>query len=139
MRNVYGNYWIGTHEDCVGSWMAVVHACKYPCKGANDLDNVYVPMLDIDGRMDNEVLFWQFRECLLFMRANSGRDVLVHCNKGESRSPSVLMCWLAIEGVVPRGSFEEAYDSFVDMYEEYSPNLGIRLFLHAKWGELMGV
>lgn len=105
----------------------------------DDDSNLYVPMLDINGMMDNEVLFWQFRDCLLFLRASKGGDVLVHCNKGESRSPSVLMCWLAIEGLIPRGSLEEAVESFVELYEEYSPNLGIKLFLHAKWGELMGV
>lgn len=80
------------------------------------------------------VLFYEacdFIEAQLF---NDERKVLVHCNKGESRGPSVAMVYLAFRvKVLPSTSFMEAVKGFAALYPRYSPGKGIREFLQREW------
>ncbi len=65
----------------------------------------------------------------------SGKDCLVHCNLGESRSPSLGLLYLASIGAIPNASLPEAEASFLKLYLGYKPKAGIRGFLAAHWAE----
>jgi len=139
------------HKD--GWW--VVHACKEPyhrqllgytgrgapkehpeyliAKRGNRLilnlvdaeDPSYIPKQIID-------------ESLLFIEnsLHSGGHVLVHCNEGESRSPSIGLLYLAIHtDVLPRESLAAAEAAFVKLYPAYNPKGGMRGFLQTYWDE----
>jgi hypothetical protein len=59
-----------------------------------------------------------------------GNKVLVHCNKGESRGPSIgLLYLLSRTEALPVTSFDDAEKAFLKMYPMYNPAGGMRGFL----------
>ncbi len=60
------------------------------------------------------------------------RRVLVHCNKGESRAPTIML--LAMAPVLPP-EFEEAEERFKLLYPPYNPGKGMRAFAMQHWRE----
>ena len=59
--------------------------------------------------------------------------VLLHCNRGESRSAVIGMLWLASQGMFSGMDFETAETEFRRMYPPYNPARGMRLFAMQKW------
>ncbi len=67
---------------------------------------------------------------------SGGGRVLVHCNQGESRAPSIGLLYMAARaGALPRSTLDEAEARFRQLYPGYNPKGGIRGFLRANWGE----
>ena len=64
-----------------------------------------------------------------------GSKVLVHCNVGESRSPTLALLYLATytDGL-PRDDLVAAEVVFRSLYPRYAPGLGMRGFLAQHWG-----
>ena len=68
----------------------------------------------------------------------AGNRVLVHCNQGESRSPSIGLLYLAVyTDRLPVSSFFEAEAAFRKLYPPYNPKAGIRGFMMANWPAYM--
>jgi len=61
------------------------------------------------------------------------RKVLVHCNQGESRSPSIGLLYLAIKNKISNSTLEDAEKEFKDIYPLYNPSNGIRGFIKNNW------
>ena len=59
-----------------------------------------------------------------------GRNLLIHCNKGGSRAPTLAMLYLAPK-LGP--NFEEAEEAFREMYPAYAPAKGVRDFAQENW------
>ena len=59
--------------------------------------------------------------------------VLLHCNRGESRSAVIGMLWLASQGRFLGMDFEAAEAEFRRIYPPYNPRGGMRLFAMQKW------
>lgn len=75
-----------------------------------------------------------FDPAISFIKKNIGRTkVLVHCNQGQSRAPSIAMLYMAIEGLIPNESFAAAEAAFRKIYSGYSPAAGIRQFIKSHW------
>lgn len=68
-----------------------------------------------------------------------GRDVLIVCNKGESRSPTIAMLYLVKNGELKDIEFfDELTMKFaVRYYSEYKPGLGIYLAAQNYWKEYL--
>ena len=65
---------------------------------------------------------------------DGGQKVLVHCMQGRSRSPSIMMLYLATRlRVLPDISLEAAEKQFRQLYPRYAPNRGIRNHLRQNW------
>lgn len=63
-----------------------------------------------------------------------GHKVLVHCNQGESRAPSIALLYMACRlHVLPTDSLEAAEHAFVTKYPGYNPKPGIREHLRQNW------
>lgn len=61
------------------------------------------------------------------------RKVLVHCDLGESRSPTTGLVYLAKRaGILPNTSYEDAKKEFIKMYPNYNPS-GIGQFVSDNW------
>lgn len=156
MVELINNLFIGSQEDYEynvkrqSDWF-VVHACKEPYhrillgyksrsapknhpeyligKRENrlflniiDVDNPdYIPKVIIDAAME-------FIESSL----SSGNKCLVHCNQGESRSPSIGLLYLASKGILAN-DFLTAEHEFRKIYPAYKPKNGIRRFLMNNW------
>jgi predicted protein tyrosine phosphatase len=157
MIEIYPNLFVGNADDYElqvkgqTDW-AVVHACKepyhrrelgYTSRGApknhpeyliarrgNRLilnlvdanDPNYIPKEIIDAALD-------------FIKDGLGKSqkVLVHCNQGESRSPSIGMLYLATNTEKLPKEFTEAEQSFRQIYPMYNPSEGMRGFLIRNW------
>jgi hypothetical protein len=70
----------------------------------------------------------------------AGKKLLIHCNQGESRGPSVAMLFvyrriLHNEDAVLSHTFEEAEAEMRQIYPAYNPGEGIRAHLQQCWGE----
>jgi hypothetical protein len=64
----------------------------------------------------------------------NGLKVLVHCNQGESRSPSIALLYMAARlGALPTESLEAAEAQFRAIYPDYYPKPGIRGHLREYW------
>jgi len=60
--------------------------------------------------------------------------VLVHCDRGESRSPSIALLYMAARlGELPTDSLEAAEEKFRVIYPHYNPQPGIREHLRQNW------
>jgi protein-tyrosine phosphatase len=157
MRKIYDELFVGSAGDCVEgtSELAVVHACKFPCHVAavgskqlpknhehylakEDEYNLWLNLIDPPVplfRLDSFHIF------LNFMRKQRQKQVpvLIHCNQGHSRAPSLAMIFLAkVLLVIPDDSYSAAKKAY---YERYDPQfffsgLGIKTFLTTNWSKI---
>ena len=158
MIEIYQNLFVGNQDDYElniageDGW-AVVHACKEPYhrmalgyrgRGAPkehpeylvarrenrlilnivDADNpAYIPKEIIDAALK-----------FISEKLAENLKVLVHCNQGMSRSPSIGLLYLVRNtDKLPKCSLDEAESSFREIYPPYNPANGIRGFMIAKW------
>jgi predicted protein tyrosine phosphatase len=65
-----------------------------------------------------------------------GASLLIHCNKGESRAPSLALLLLTKHvGLIKGDSFDDAKKHFTKIYPEYLPGIGIQTFLRENWAK----
>lgn len=69
-----------------------------------------------------------------------GRKVLIACNQGESRSPSIALLYTVSRGLKLKNVTLEQYEvEFAKKYPAYNPGTGIRGFLQKYWSEYVSV
>ncbi|NBX65764.1 MAG: hypothetical protein EBQ96_02080 [Proteobacteria bacterium] len=132
--------------------LSYVHACKDPCHRSvvgyeKNLPNTHPSYLAFERErhlylnlVDPPVPLFKPESFALFFafvdREIALRPVLIHCNKGESRAPSLALLYAAKRlRLIPDESYEVARKAFEDRYP-YKPGLGIATFLSAHWGAL---
>jgi hypothetical protein len=156
MIEVHTGLNVGNGESCrAGSpGFAVVHACKSPChqnavgyRGSlpsNDPNYLWLqrPQDLYLNLIDPPVPLFKIESfrCFLTFATTQYRDgatLLIHCNQGESRAPSLALLFLAKRlRAIPSGSFLEAKEAFSMLYPAYSPGKGIEQFLTKQWSEI---
>jgi len=161
MFRVHHNLLIGSEGDCpfassgrfAGEGLAVVHACKSPChqkavgyRGSLRHDHPHYLVLEARNDMflnmiDPHVPLFMpplFERSLDFIEEHiSTREVLIHCNLGESRSPSLALLYLAKRAkVLSDDSYGAAMKQFLSVFPHYQPGLGIQLYLSRNWNKL---
>jgi len=159
MKEIHPNLFIGDQQDYERkvqgreAWK-VVQACKepyhrnalgYSTHGAPKNDPEYLiarrgnrlilNLVDADN--PNYIPKEIIDAALKFIDKNlkNGEKVLVHCNKGRSRSPSIGLLYLAINDQIANSSFKAAKEDFISIYPNYNSNLGIEKFLVRNWNE----
>jgi len=161
MIEIFPNLFIGTEQDYEFNvkgkpdWV-VVHACKepyhrqelrYTSRGApkghpeyliakrerrlilnlvDAPDPNYIPKEIIDAVID-----------YIHEGLGNSHKVLVHCNLGESRSPSIGLLYLAIYTDKVQKDFAMAEQTFREIYPAYKPGLGMRGFMMKNWDSYM--
>lgn len=70
----------------------------------------------------------------------AGNKVLVHCNQGESRAPTIALLWLRFGPPIVRATmslltFEQAASAFTEVYANYKPAEGMRKRAEMIWQE----
>jgi hypothetical protein len=65
----------------------------------------------------------------------AGDKVLVHCNAGHSRGPTIGMMFLRTIGELP-GGFLTSEKVFRALYPKYEPKAGMRTFAREHWQQL---
>lgn len=54
-----------------------------------------------------------------------GKNVLIHCNQGMSRAPSIAFMYLVSRGLMKEDTFENNLKYFIELYPEYRPATAI--------------
>lgn len=159
MYEVFERLFIGSISDCRsgGAEWTIVHACKSPChkkavgyhsslspshphylflEKKNDL---YLNILDSTKPLFVPPLF------TIFLRFSEkqwyeGKKILIHCELGESRAPSLALIFLAksVE-VINSFSFGNAKNDFQKLYPFYRPGLGLQIYLENNWELLSSI
>lgn len=158
MIEVFKNLYIGNDQTCsfnISSDWYVIHACKHPCHrrtlGYNNSlhsthpnclifeknNHLVLNMVDMEqeflARFTNPIIF----SALKFIEKNiENGKVLIHCNQGVSRSPSIALVYLAKKGEIQNGNYIEAKSDFLKLYPKYSPGKGISAYLNKNWSFL---
>lgn len=129
---------------------AIVHACKSPChqralryKGSlpkthphyltYEIENhLFLNMIDPPTPLFKPQLF---TASLDFIEKHiSERKVLIHCNLGLSRAPSIALLYLAKRtDAITNASYKEAIQEFIKLFPRYSPSRGIAIYLLKNW------
>lgn len=87
----------------------------------------YIPKVIIDEAVDT-----------IHERLNTNK-VLVHCNQGMSRSPTIALLYLLKHtNVLPNDSLQGAIEAFRKIYPAYAPARGVALFAQKYWQEYAG-
>lgn len=64
-----------------------------------------------------------------------GKKVLVHCNQGQSRAPTLGLMWLRQSDPAYAGlTFDEGIELFRTAYPDYAPAGGMEGYARAHWG-----
>lgn len=121
--------------------VAVVHACKDPCYRqavgcASGLvfergHHLFLNLIDPDKPL---FLMPSFEAFLSFVdRKILERPVHIHCNRGESRAPTLTLLYMAKRlGLLPNDSYESAAAAFSSWFP-YRPGAGIKEWLLQNW------
>ncbi|MGB7001733.1 MAG: dual specificity protein phosphatase [Halobacteriota archaeon] len=159
MNGISENLFIGNDTDCstVGSDFAIIHACK-TChqKGVgyrgnlssshpnyliyeND-NNLFLNIVDMDQELLSKFTHPIMKSALNFIRNHIKTEkILVHCNQGQSRSPSIGLVYLAQNGNISSNSYINAKEEFVEIYPAYLPGKGLELYLHKNWESVIKI
>lgn len=154
MREIAPKLWVGSQADFAeldqfGTEWAIVHACKdphhramvgYSGRGApadhperlvaTRGKRMALNLIDADDPklVPREVVDAALRHIRTSLA--NGEYILVHCNQGQSRAPTIAMLHLA--PTLPE-SFDEAETAFRRLCPEYAPAKGMRSFASANW------
>lgn len=157
MVEVYKNLFVGKQEDYekkysyFNDW-GVVHACKEPYhrnllgytgRGVPKDDPRYLFGYDLNKHLvlnivdcDNPAFFADdmIDEAINYVVKclEEGKKVLIHCNQGESRAPSIALLVLRRLKVVD-SDFNEAMNDFKLKYPTYKPAQGIYQYMQMRW------
>lgn len=151
MIEIYKNIYIGDEQDYYSIndkkiW-AILHCCKHPfhCnfvgyKGKlpsshpnyalKRMDNeMALNLVDMDRFSENFLDFNKemFEEAFAFLDEyrKKGYNILIHCNQGESRGPSLGMLYVAKLGAFDYSDFKESVEKFKRLYPKYNPKQNI--------------
>ena len=154
---IYENLYVGNEQHYEGhvareaNW-ATVHACKYPYHRSlvgytNKIINTHPNYLFIekDNRLalnmidgpDPKYTSHELIDAALgFISKNilAGKKVLVHCNQGQSRGPSIgLLYLLKYTDTLPKTSLIDAEKAYKTLYPIYQPMNGIRGYIEVNF------
>lgn len=154
MIKVFENLYIGNERDCFHEvkrdWV-VIHACKSPChqrkvgyKGSlpsthpeyltsEEENHLYLNMVDMPQPLSPKYTNPIVERAMSFIEKNiSSKNVLIHCNLGKSRAPSLALIYLVNKRFIATDSFESAVRAFKELYP-YSPATGISAYIRNNW------
>jgi len=159
VKKIYTNLFIGSDTDCttcvINPEFSIIHACKtchqrvvgykgsLPSTHPNyliyeDGVNLFLNMVDMPNELLPKFTNPIFSCAISFIKREiQDKKILVHCNLGQSRSPSIGLIYLAITGIISNNSFEIAMKEFKGIYPEYLPGTGIMLYMQHNWDFLM--
>lgn len=156
MIEVYPNLYVGNQDDYEGlpdkkDW-AILHACKepyhrkalgYTSQGAPKDSPEYLWALRgnelslnlVDAKDPAYIPKEVMDRGVQFIAENiARRKVLVHCNRGESRGPSIALLYLRRNTNKFSGVYEDEKKKFSEVYSEYNPGIGVESFVRSNWG-----
>jgi len=159
MTEVFENLFVGNDLDCKSSkddsW-AVIHACKIHChkkavgyKGNLKPTHPYYLIFEKDNHLFLNMVDMEqallpvytdpiMKAAMSFIDKHiSEKKVLVHCNQGGSRAPSIALLYLARIGQIANDNYNNAAIDFKTIYPLYNPGHGISIYMNKHWNTII--
>lgn len=159
MEEIYKNLYVGNDFDCNNNTdkdIAIIHACKtchqkilnykkslpnthehYLIYEHNN-NNLFLNLVDMEREFSREYTDPIMKQALDFIEQNiTIKKVLIHCNQGMSRSPSIALLYLAKKNIISQDNYLSARDDFLEKYKDYNPGNGIEQYLKNNWQTLI--
>ena len=162
MIEIHNNIFVGNEQDYYSiqrdSGWGILHCCKSPFHQAmvgysGNLQSTHpnyayiiqgnqmaLNLVDMDifnAISVNYVEFNRnmFEQAFVFLdkQVAIGNKVLIHCNQGESRAPSLGMLYVARLGKWNWADFETTMKEFVSIFPRYSPKKNILMNIKLSW------
>lgn len=90
----------------------------------------------IDSHDPNFISDEAVNEGIKFISEHINDDnVLVHCNQGNSRAPSVIMLYLKSINELP-ARYREAFKILKTIYYKFDPGMGIESYVKKRFGDM---
>ena len=134
---------------------SVIHALKVPAhqdrvgyKGnlnpnhkdysvVQDDNDLYLNIVDSEREYTKHFGDILFLAAFIFIDHRPDKNILIYCNQGKSRSASIALAYLARKEEIGNISYEHAYKDFMQLYPDYCPGNGVRLYMTNNWDWLM--
>lgn len=159
MTEIFKNLFIGNEQECsfsISQDWAIIHACKNPCH-ANAVgyrgslppshpnylimekeQHLFLNMVDMDRELSPVFTNPIMQSAMRFIEKNiSERKILIHCNQGLSRSPSIALLYLAANNSIANDSYSDAVTDFRELYPAFNPGRGIAMYMNNNWSEII--
>lgn len=158
MYEIVSGVGIGDASECSREWLGpILHVARHPCfknasaaaargmpmEGMGDSiivvqNGMYIDMVDAP----TPALFTvsMFRYAIAWLDMHRGQGPLVHCNRGLSRAPAIVMTWMARRDQLSSASRRDmivAQNEFRALYPRLVMGTGVSDFLLANWKTLM--
>ena len=139
---------------------AILHCCKHPfhCSFVGYKGNLNpnhpdyalkqknnemaLNLVDMDSFNSSYLSFNEnmFRTAFNFLDNyyNKGCKILIHCNQGESRGPTLAMFYSAYKGLFGNENFDETEKKFRALYPNYNPKKNIYYTVQNLWNKFIG-
>lgn len=161
MLQIYDKIYVGSEQDCnfnaPDGWV-IIHACKHPChikavgyKGSlpkshpnylilENNKHLVLNMVDMEQELHptytNPIMKAAINFIEKYIEMNK---ILIHCNQGQSRSPSIALIYMARKGIINNESYPAASKEFIKLYQYYQPGRGIAVYMNNNWDFLMNM
>lgn len=158
MIKIFNNVYCGDETDArvvirSSDWL-ILHCCKDPFHKElvgyrGNLNSTHpnysyiikgnrmaLNLVDMDYYSPNYLKFNynMFSQAFSFLDNNSsGKNILIHSNQGESRSPSLTMLYLKHVGFFEGENFTNAKLKFIKMYPKFNPKNNIITYIENLW------
>ena len=163
MKEIYPNIFIGNEQDYYliqreSNW-AILHCCKNPfhCQFVGYRGNLSpahpdyalkrcgnemsLNLVDMDRFSENYLGFNRnmFATAFSFLDEYrlQGHKVLIHCNQGESRAPTIGLLYVARLGAFDYTDFDTSVKRLREMYPMYIPKRNIFLTVKSLWRDFV--
>lgn len=151
MHEVFPRIHIGALSDCVPGTAdhLVIHACKAPCHKrrvgyattvardhpqylfVDDEWELFLNLIDPRIPLFRPESFWAIRAFL--KRHGDHSPVLIHCNQGESRAPTVALLCAQWRHHGTWDSWGHAKEAMTARYPRFHPGAGLDRFMEDQW------
>ncbi len=164
MIKIMNNLFIGTDEECyfknsnfsfkeLQEKSAVIHACKDPChkeavgyegnlnsSHPNYLilareNDLFLNMVDMQSPLLPQYTDGMIETAMHFIERNiKDKVVFIHCNKGESRAPSIALIYAAKKAkIISNEGYYKAKADFSKILPGFQPGIGIEGYMIGQW------
>ena len=153
MREMFDRIWVGGLDDCVPGTdrRVVIHACKDPCHrrrvgytrplppthdhylAVEDARDLFLNLIDPPIPLFK---IESFLAAMAFVETHAAREILIHCNKGDSRAPTLAVLVARWRRLYPLETWEEATALMPRQDERFRPGRGLDTFMAEHWKTL---
>jgi predicted protein tyrosine phosphatase len=127
------------HQEAVGYRVVLPHDDPHYL-ALEDTDNLFLNLIGPPTPLFQVDSFRHFRDFAESRYLGAHQSLLIHCNQGQLRAPSLAMLFLAKDlHVLPDDSYASAVEAFAPLaatLPRYLPGLGIQQFMAEHWSEL---